>query len=395
MTLKDRFEHALPELLNDSAICQENRRLFAKFFEFQQYKLKRQNGLPALDDGCYRTLVAYVTRLRTVNRWFQNKPWKRLTKGDIKRVYDDLEDGRIKTLAGAPVRDRTSYYNKIMRAKPFALAGKADLVREVLELSTHRKKEDVRFITEETFRAIVGAMTKPEHRLLAWLCFDVGENATAILKLRKRDCMRRSNPDSKEFEYLINLRRETLKRSRRSRSELTNYRETVEFLDGWLESLNDDAPLFAFGYAQANKILQRAVRITGARCIPGGHRVTLKDLRSSMACDLLSKGWTSDEVNARLGHNPSSRELDRYANFLAYDGKVPKRKLHANQIEKLLRENEEVKQQLRLLAQRREGDRRDLDVLQQAVSHVQQAKQNELRQIVEQIMRESSAKKAA
>ena len=56
------------------------------------------------------------------------------------------------------------------------------------------------------------------------------------------------------------------------------------------------------------KVLERGGHITRATCIPGGQKVTLKDLRSSMACDLLSKGWTTDEANYRLGHKPSSRE---------------------------------------------------------------------------------------
>lgn len=51
-------------------------------------------------------------------------------------------------------------------------------------------------------------------------------------------------------------------------------------------------------YRMAKKIIECAVRITGARCLPGGQKVTLKDLRSSMACDLLRKGRTTDEVNS-------------------------------------------------------------------------------------------------
>ncbi len=368
MSLKDRFERAKQKLLTETAICPDNRRLFLEFFKYEEYKLKRTNGLRALDDSCFRTLLDYVTRLRTVNRWFQNKPWTTLTKTDIKRVYDDLEDGKILNRFGRPLKDPTTYYNHIMRSKPFAMAGKKAIVDQVMEFAKPRRKEQVRFINEDTFRKLVDVMTKPEHRLLVWLCFDIGENVSSVLELRAQDCVRRTNPDTNTPEYRINLRCETLKRSRRPRSELTNYTETVQYLDQLLEGKESTDRLFAFGYRQAKKIVQRAVRLTDARCIPDGQPVSLKDLRSSMACDLLSKGWTTDEVNARLGHKPSSRELDKYVNFLALDRHRPKKKLHDNQIEKLAAELEKVKQRERLSVQRQESLKEELALLKQRVA---------------------------
>jgi DNA polymerase III delta prime subunit len=69
--------------------------------------------------------------------------------------------------------------------------------------------------------------------------------------------------------------------------------------------------------------------------MPGGQKVTWKDLRSSMACDLLKKGWSRDEVNARLGHKPSSRIIDRYINFLALDRNKPKKKVFESNLKKI------------------------------------------------------------
>lgn len=205
MALEQQYRRAHLKLMEDASICPENRRLFKEFFEFQEYKLKRQNGLPSLDDGCHKTLVAYIARLRTVNRWFENKPWKCLTKADIQRVYDSLEDGKLKTLSGRPWKDKASYYNKVLRGKPFELAGKADLVREVMAFGTRAVQSEVRFITEETFRRIVETVIQPLHRALLWLCFDIGENASSLLVLRKRDCVRQQNSETKEWEYRVNL----------------------------------------------------------------------------------------------------------------------------------------------------------------------------------------------
>jgi hypothetical protein len=173
-----------------------------------------------------------------------------------------------------------------------------------------------------------------------------------MLKLRKCDCTRQLNEHTREYEYRINLRKETLKRSRRARSELTNYRETVEYLDLYLKTFGDEDVIFDFGASWAKKFLLRAVTKVGVRCLPAGTRPTLKDLRSSMACDLLSKGWSRDEVNARLGHAPSSKEIDDYINFLALDRNGPKQKVHEHQIGKLVHQVTEFQEQNKLLALR-------------------------------------------
>jgi hypothetical protein len=61
--------------------------------------------------------------------------------------------------------------------------------------------------------------------------------------------------------------------------------------------------------------------------------VRWKDLRSGMACHLLRNGWTSDEVNARLGHAPNSAALNCYINFMALSRDDPKHRMwvRANQ----------------------------------------------------------------
>lgn len=384
MTIHTQYISARQKLLDDLSICDANRRLFARFLELEEYKLKRINGAKSLDANSARTVLAYITRLRTVNRWFKNKPWSELTREDIQRVYDDLEEGRIRTRRGEPLKDRQTFYNRILRGMPFELAGKAALAREVTAYYRPNRDGEVRFISEETFRSIVEVMLRPEQRLLAWLCFDIGENATAILAIRKRDCVRQSEPGASEPEYRINLRRETLKRSRRPRSELTNYRETVVYLDQVLPMLGEDELLFEFGAPQAAKVLRRAVKITGATCQPGGQVVTLKDLRSSMACDLLRKGWTTDEVNARLGHRPSSRELDKYVNFLALDRQRPKQKMHETQIGVLLDRLEAIQQREKLHTQRQARLSEELERLQKQVDEQNRRTYEDVRRLIEQ-----------
>ncbi|MCX6748208.1 MAG: hypothetical protein NT076_01240, partial [Candidatus Pacearchaeota archaeon] len=155
-----------------------------------------------------------------------------------------------------------------------------------------------------------------------------------------------------EPEYRINLPKENLKRSRQARSELTNFKETTELADIVLAQVQDNELIFPFCYANAKKILNRAVNLTKAKCIPKGQKVTWKDLRSSMACYLLREGWSSDEINSRLGHKPSSKELDKYCNFLAINRHKPKQKIFNNNMDKVQNDIEELRHIIKLYSER-------------------------------------------
>ncbi|MCH8905240.1 MAG: site-specific integrase [Bacteroidetes bacterium] len=135
-------------------------------------------------------------------------------------------------------------------------------------------------------------------------------------------------------------------------------------LDQHLRDLEDNDLLFKFEYRNAKKIIDRAVERAGIKCIPNGEKVTWKDLRSGMACDLLKKGYTTDEVNARLGHKPSSDEIDKYVNFLAIDRHTPKKKVHRFEMEKLNEELQEVKQREKLQILRNQEIGEDMQLLQ-------------------------------
>jgi hypothetical protein len=276
------------------------------------------------------------------------------------------------------------------------MAGKKALVQEVMQFTPSQSPDEVRFIREEDFRRLVEMTSRIEHRAFLWLCWDIGENATSILRLQNRDCVRQINEQTGEAEYLVNLRKELLKRSRRPRSELTNYKETVYYLDLHLKQLEDNEPLFDFGDAWGKRVLLRAAQRANVRCQPAGKGLTLKDLRSSMACDLLSKGWSRDEVNARLGHAPSSREIDRYINYLAIDRLQPKQKFHESRVGKLMMELSEIREREKLAAQRikrlQETSQSEIDRLQQSLDvHAQLARftiEYQLGQITERQFRE-------
>lgn len=345
MELNERY-HKQKAILLDS-VNESNHKIMSEFFKHMEHKLKRINGLSALDLGAYRTLYLYVMRFKNVDKWFKGKAWDQLTKKDIQKVYDDLEDGKIKTSKGKPFKERDDYYSKVFKSKPFEIAGVSEIAKEVIQYCKPNNNE-VRFVEEAEFLKLVEHAYKPQHKLLMWLAWDYGENINAILQLTKKDFTRQINEYTKQPEYLLNFRREILKRSRTARGEINIHEMTVLLLDSYLDKLKDKELLFPFAYKNAAQILDNAIKHSGATCSPAQDKPTWKDFRSGMACYLLRTGWSRDEVNARLGHKPSSVEIDKYINFLALDKNKPKVKKHHSDITKLQEEVEQLKRRNRM-----------------------------------------------
>jgi hypothetical protein len=101
-----------------------------------------------------------------------------------------------------------------------------------------------------------------------------------------------------------------------------------------------------------------------------------------MACDLLSKGWSTDEVNQRLGHKPSSREIDKYVNWLALDRRKPKRKLHQNQVATLTAELDALKSREKLQQQRLRTTQAELEALRERVDRNNRLMFEQVRQLL-------------
>jgi len=335
MNLKQRYQTTKKKLLSDTSICKANRDLYEQFLEFQEKKGKRSNGLPVLDDGCYKTLIGYIYKFKNINKWFKNKPLKKITKEDLEKVYEDLEEGRITNNQGKLFEGREDYYSKVFKSVLFEMIGKEKMAKEVIRYNVQKEKE-VRFIPDfkESLKRLVGVAIRFEHKLLIQLLGDYGENVGAILQLEKRDFIKEIDKGTGEPEYLLVLRKEILKRSRTHRTEPNLFPETIEMLDNYLKDLKPTDKLFNFGLRQAEKIFSRAVDKTGIK-IQNGDKPKVKDMRSSLACYLLDEDWTTDEIKGRLGHKPSSNAIDVYATFKAKDKKKPKKKLYVGNLKEL------------------------------------------------------------
>lgn len=337
MTFKESYERNLKTLIDNPQYCERNRKLWKEIFMRWERKLKRMWGLQDLDERNYKTLARGVSKFKNVDKWFNGIAWEDITEEQFRQVFNDLEDGKIVKSNGKPFGDKTSYYFKVFLSLPFEMANKKDIAKRVIETEffSAKQKEEVHFIEEDQFRKIIDNAIQPKHKLLLWLLWDIGENIGSILELTKNDCERKVNLENRSIEYKINLRKDILKRSRTQRNLITNYQETSDLLESYLNNMQPNDKLFDFGQKMAEKIIRRASKIAKVKCKPDNKDVTLKDLRSSMACNLLLKGWTTDEIKQRLGHKPSSRVLDKYVTYLAIDSHKPKEKLNLNKMQEL------------------------------------------------------------
>lgn len=362
--MEKRFKKAKQYLLLDEKIPKENKKWIEDFFDYQETKLKRINHVPKLDEASYRTLYHYISYFKNVNKWFEYKPVNKWTEKDLKRVYNDLEDGKILNYQGKPFKDRATYYDKMFKSKPFRMIGLETAAKNIIEYNTY-KKEEVSFITEEDFNAIISWIPRKDMRLLFWLLWDYGENINATLKLQKNDFTEQKTEGEPEFH--VWWRKNILKRSRRERGEVNNYEETYNLLEDYLKDLKPTDKLFNFHANRARVMLFRALAKCGVTTSPKKERPSLKDFRSGMACDLLKKGWTREEVNKRLGHTPSSKEIDKYINFLAIESKNTKKKVSQFKISELEEQFDSYKRNSKKELQRKdeaiEGLKKDVELL--------------------------------
>jgi len=239
------------------------------------------------------------------------------------------------------------------------------MAKEIFEFYRPNENTDVNFIEFENFLKLPNATKTLFQKLLLWLAWDIGENVGSLLQLRKRDFRRQINPQTQEPEYLVDLRKEILKRTRRARVEITNYAETAELLDIVLQNMGDNNLIFNFGHRQALKFITQCTAATQIKCIPTGKSPTFKDLRSSMCCHLLKIGWRIEEVNSRLGHSPANLSMvTRYANYLALDRHVPKTKVSDNNVKIMKESIDGYRQMEKLQGMRIEEQQKRIELLE-------------------------------
>lgn len=312
----ERYKKQKELLKKDTTILPENRKIILKFLEHAEDKLKRRKGRGRVEQIRYcKTLLKKIDLLKNTDRFFK-KHFKDITKKDIERVYNALEDGKIKSLKGAAYKfsSRNDFYKKVFKSDFFEFIGKKDLAKEVITRESSDEGE-VKFFEFEDLQKMASLCKSLQRELFLYLLFDTSMRIGTLLNMRCSDFEKRHNLDTKRDYYLFHIRKEYTK-SKVDRTDALLIDRTNELLDIALQDKKPEELLFKWGYGNARKIIFDVTRRAKITTKPQGKPVSIHDFRKSGATYLLSRGFNIDYVKARLGHKPSSSVIDRYVNYL-------------------------------------------------------------------------------
>ena len=117
------------KLLKDRSINSKNKEIIKKFFEWEEYKLKRKEGLSEVDERSYKTLYYYTGRIKNINIWFKGKAWEYLKRSELRHHQEE--------------------YNQIPSAQVRGVANLSMMVAKVLSLQQSHLVEQIKEVARK------------------------------------------------------------------------------------------------------------------------------------------------------------------------------------------------------------------------------------------------------
>jgi integrase len=262
----------------------------------------------------YKDLTSYLSN---VAFWFNNKPFTEITEDDIRIVYRKLEAGQLESVTGKILSDISlrDIYNRVMKGAFFKMLGKDEFAENVIKRKISEKQE-VRFFDLDTLKKIADLASTNTQRLAFWLLFDTGIEVSALVQLKKSNFEIKKDDETKTEFYIVHIPKTISKKGRRVRSNYVHFSESNDLLKKYLAGLDENEKLFNMQPFALYRALERLNEEYHFKTKPEGKEITIKDFRSSCATYFLQQSWTTDEIKGRLGHAPSSSEIDKYVNYL-------------------------------------------------------------------------------
>ncbi|MFH1915631.1 MAG: site-specific integrase [Nanoarchaeota archaeon] len=297
----------------------DNRDLIVKYLDMREEDFRDIYG--AGKDARIRnakTLYKFLTSyLANIAFWFNDKPFTDLTEDDIRRVYRGLESGELKSVKDNHLGELSlkDIYERAMKNGFFKMIGKDELARNVIKRKIANKQE-VRFFELDTLKKMADLASTNTQRLAFWLLFDTGIEVSALVQLKKSHFELKQDSETKTEFYTLRIPKDISKKGRRIRNNYIHFTETNELLKKHLTGLEDTDKLFNMQPFALYRALERLNAVHHFKTKPEGKEITTKDFRSSCATYFLQIGWNTDEIKGRLGHSPSSDEIDKYVNYL-------------------------------------------------------------------------------
>ncbi len=345
------------DILINPSICEENRKLFKKFFTFQEDKLKEIRETDTLCYSNHLTLLSYIRFFKNVNKWFKNKPWKDLTKKEIRQVIKDLKIGNITKEDGTPYKDKSSYFKKVFRSEAFKMVGKDKITKELLK-GYKPPKTIINYIEEEQVDILAPCATI-DYEALIRIVWDLSVEINTALAFQRKHFERIIREDGK-IEYKVHIK-DNQKTSRTIRKLVTFDDATADVLDRLFKRgkfvvieteegtdrirrridntgkrkkikcikkyvpYDDEDYIFYMGYAQSKKYLRNLANKRGIKSKPDGLPIKWKDFRSGRLSWMARKKLGIADCQQRAGHVLGGRAITKYLAIDSIDSEEQKK----------------------------------------------------------------------
>lgn len=344
-----------------------NRDLVVKWINHKKLELENVNGYEKeAQVRYYNTLYKQLTTyMVNVLYWFNHKNLQDITSEDIKKIYVGLEEGSLATIKGRKnlsYRTRKDFYGRVFKGGFFKFIGKDKMAEKVIKRKFVEASE-VKFFEFKILKIITDNTATNSHRLAFWLMFDTGIEVKALCQLTKKDF--EWIKEEKDSYYMLHVEKNISKKSRRKRDIYVHFNETNVLLKTHLKRLENDEKLFNFKPPALYHALKKVVDEFKLTTRPGGKSITLKDFRSSMATYFLSQGFSTDFVKQRLGHAPSSTEIDRYVNYLGISQKKQRKKAKEIELKDIQDKYEKLEEQLRHVLQQNNKQAKEIKYIRE------------------------------
>ena len=349
----------------DDGILKSNKELVLAYLDYKKDLLIRQYGQDETSMiRINKTLLRELAYLINVVYWFNDVNLTDISKQDITRVYQGLETDTLTTSQGKKLKktSKRNYYIKVFRGGFFKYIGKSKIAKKVV-LRKFQNDEEVRYIDYEDFLKIIQVVDKFLHKLYLWLAFDTGVEGGALLQVLKSDFSLEKDIDTGDNYWVLHMRSEISKKSRKKRNIYVYFSDTHNLLDTYLPKLQDNERLFNWTHRNVYKFVRKYSRLTNVKTKPANEPVTLKDMRSSCATYFLLKGWTTDEIKARLGHAPSSRIIDKYVSYFGLNQARKIRQSKELDLSNYKKLYDEMQEELKHIKMENQEIKQDLDVI--------------------------------
>lgn len=350
------YEHAVKQLKDDKEITPHNKELVLSWLLEKEDKLKSKRGREYQDKVRWiKTLDKLIRAARSVAVWVGDKQLDELTPRDLKKIYDDLEEGRITRKNGKPYAraTRMDFYNRIFKSDFGKFMGWKEDAQEIMTLE---KRDDapVKFFRKPALDKLLTATHSLKYRALYAVLYDTGLRIGEALNIRKSDIQKQYDKVKKQDYYRVTIRAANTK-SKRDRHISLWMDEANEILEAYLSSSQDDL-LFPMGYAAIKKHLSVTARALGLTTEPDKKNLSLHDFRRSSATYWLERGLRIDSIKARLGHKPSSVVIDKYVSYLGLDDEMMVKEVRVSSYRDLEEQNRKLQEDVRIMREEQAKD---------------------------------------